>query len=168
MIDQLRTWNKVKMLKNIAGWAMIAAAVGILLEIVIPHPAGEGTIGLIPLYLGFPIGSLGLVPIIWKRDGWFPAIMAACGLAGILYFMVVYPLGIRGWAGGFFLSIGFLFLPMPYRFAALAWLAIPFLELPILNARNSGLFDGFVMFGIGTALSGMYMLIDPEKDHIEN
>jgi hypothetical protein len=168
MIDQLRSWSKGKILKDIAGWAMIAAAIGILLEVVIPRPAGEGTIGLIPLYLGFPIGSLGLVPTIWKRDGWFPAIMTAVGLAGMLYFLFVYPLGVRGWAGGFFLAIGFLFLPMPYRFAALTWLAIPFLELPLLNARNSGFFDGFVMFGISTALSGIYMLIGSEKVNIEN
>ena len=150
--------NYWPMMEKITGWAMLAAAFGILLEIVIPRPSGEGTIGLIPLYFGFPIGAVGFVIVLWKKTGWFSAIIAAIGLIGILYFMGAYPNGVHGWIGGFFLGIACSYLPLPYRFAALAWVAVSLLGLPEFNARAWGFIHAFSMFGIGTAISGAYIL----------
>ena len=84
--------------------------------------------------------------------------MAAIGLIGILYFMFAYSNGVYGWIGGFFLGIASLFLPLPYRFAALAWVAVSLLGLPEFSARTWGFINAFSMFGIGTAISGVYIL----------
>jgi hypothetical protein len=150
--------NYWSLMKKITGWAMLAAAIGILLEIVIPRPPGEGTIGLIPLYIGFPFGAVGFVMVMWKNNGWFAAIMAAIGLLGILYFMFAYPNGVHGWIGGFFLGISSLYLPLPYRFAALTWIGVGFWGVPEIYARAWGFLDAFSMFGISTAFSGAYIL----------
>jgi hypothetical protein len=159
--------NYWSLMVKITGWAMLAAAFGILLEIVIPRPPGEGTIGLIPLYIGFPIGAVGFVIVLWKKTGLFSAIIAAIGLTGILYFMFAYPNGVQGWIGGFFLGIACLYLPLAYRFATLAWVAVSLLGLPEFYARAWGFIDAFSMFGIGTAISGAYILwgSNDEGDH---
>ena len=78
-------------LRNITGWALLAAVAGTFFDALACDGCPEGSIGLIPLYIGFPIGSVGLVLVFRKVAGWVPTILAALGLAGILFFMFSYP-----------------------------------------------------------------------------
>ena len=113
-----------RILRQVIGWALLAAAAGIFFDEYACGGCTQGSIGLIPLYLGFPIGSIGLVIIFKKVAGWISTAIAAVGVAGILYFMFAYPNGVNGWIGGISLGIAHLFLPLPGRFVSVLWVAV--------------------------------------------
>ena len=79
-----------RILRYITGWALLAAAAGTFFDVFACDGCAEGSIGLIPLYIGFPIGSVGLALVFRKVAGWVPTILAALGLGGILFFMFSY------------------------------------------------------------------------------
>ena len=108
-------------LRRITGWSLLAASAGIIFDAVACDGCAKGSIGLIPLYLGFPIGSVGLVLVFRKVAGWVPTLLAAVGLAGILFFMFSYPNGAEGWIGAILVGIAHLFLPISGRFASVLW-----------------------------------------------
>ncbi len=136
----------------------MAAAVGAFLEIVITRPPGEGTIGLIPLYLGIPIGAVGLVLILRKDEGWLPAAFAATGFAGFIYFMGTYPDHPEGWIGLVLVGTSHLFIPFPGRLAAVLWVSAGVLAFPEFHARAWGGVDGWNLFTTATAVSGVFVL----------
>jgi len=152
-------------LRIITGAALLASALGTLFD---AYSGPEGSIGLIPLYFGFPVGAVGLVLIYRKRFNWTPTLLLAIGLAGILYFMGAYPNGVPGWGGAVLIGIAHLYLPLPGRFAAVLWVTVGILGLPDFRAFPRELFlQPFYIFGLAQALSGAYMLWgakDPEKD----
>jgi hypothetical protein len=82
----------------------VAAAIGTIWDKLANIACGccyEGSFSLLPLYLGFPLGVIGLLLIYRKSYGWLPTGFLAVGLAEILYFRVAYPNGGEGWMGGF-------------------------------------------------------------------
>ena len=151
-------WAAGGWLRNVTGWALIAAAVGALLEAVIVRPSGEATIGLVPLYLGMPIGAVGLVIILRKTEGWAAAVTAAAGFAGLLYFMGTYPDHPEGWIGLVLVGTAHLFVPFPGRFAAVLWIAAGVLAFPAFHARPWGVVDGWNLFTAAAAASGAFVL----------
>ena len=117
-------------LRWITGWSLLAASAGTFFDAYVCNGCPEGSVGLFPLYLGFPIGSVGLVIVFKKVAGWIPALLAALGLSGMLYFMFAYPHGARGWAGAIFIGTAHLFLPLSGRFASPLWVAAGMLGFP--------------------------------------
>jgi hypothetical protein len=155
-------------LRRITGWALLAAAAGTLFDAFACDGCADGSVGLIPLYLGFPIGSVGLVIIFRKVAGWVPALLAAVGLAGILFFMFSYPNGAEGWIGAILIGIAHLFLPLPGRFASVLWVAVGILGFPEFGEPSWGPISAFTVFGAATAASGAFVLWglpspDPEQ-----
>lgn len=149
-----------RLLRLITGWALIAAAAGTIFDEYACGGCPQGSIGLIPLYLGFSIGSVGLVIIFKKVAGWMSAIFAAVGLAGILYFMFAYPDGVNGWVGGIFLGIAHLFLPLAGRFASVLWVGIGILGFPYFGMQIAlAPIPVFTLFGIATAATGLFVLV---------
>jgi hypothetical protein len=151
-------WAERGWLRNITGWAFLAAAVGAFLEAVIVRPAGEGTIGLIPLYFGIPIGSVGLVLILRMNEGWMAAILAAAGFAGFIFFMVTYPDHPEGWIGLVLVGTAHLFIPFPGRLVAVLWIAAGILAFPEFYVRPWGMIDGWNLFTVAAAASGLFIL----------
>lgn len=149
-------------LQKATGFAWLAAAAGVLIEVVYykfvcVHCAAEGTIGLITLYFGFPIGAIGFVIILQRKVGWVPALLGMVGLTGILYFMGVYPDGADGWIGALFVGMAHLFLPLPGRLAAVLWIIVGILGFPEFRANSWGWINAFSVFGMATAYSGAYL-----------
>ncbi len=148
---------------NVTGVAWLAAAVGVLIEVVYHEfvcvvCAGEATIGLIPLYLGFPIGAIGFVILLRRKAGWIPAFLGAAGLVGVLYFMFSYPDGATGWIGALFVGMAHLFLPLPVRFAAVLWIVTGVLGFPEFGSPTWGWISAFSVFGAATAYSGAFAI----------
>lgn len=146
-------------LRQITGWALIAAGIGVFIDATLCNGCTEGTFGLVPLYLGFFIGSISLVILLNKILGWLPALLAALGVAGILYFMGSYPNGAEGWIGGILVGLAFLFLPLSGRFIAVLWVAIGILGFPEFHARPWGVISAFTLFGVANAITGLFILL---------
>jgi hypothetical protein len=145
-------------LQKITGWALLAASVGTFYDAYASSSGAQGSIGLIPLYLGFPIGSIGLVMVIRKIAGWLPALLAAAGLVGVFIFMGSYPNGAEGWIGLVLIGFALLFLPLPGRLASVLWIAAGILGFPKFGQGSWGLISAFTVFGAACAASGAFVL----------
>ena len=148
-----------RILRNITGWALLAAAAGTFFDAYTCDGCAEGSIGLIPLYIGFPIGSVGLALVFRKVAGWVPTILATLGLGGILFFMFSYPSGAEGWIGAILIGVAHLFFPLPGRFASVIWVATGILGFPAFNTATWGVISAFTAFGAATAASGAFVLL---------
>jgi hypothetical protein len=155
----------------VTGLAWLAAAGGVLIdvyyhEIYCVSCRGEGSIGLIPLYFGVPLGAIAFVLLLWRDVGRMPALLAALGAAGILYFMGTYPWGADGWIGAILIGVAHLFLPLSGRFAAILWTIAGALGFPEFGEPTWGLISAFTVFGAALALSGAFVLWGwrPAKD----
>ena len=160
------------LLQKATGLAWLAAALGVAIEIFYHEfyctsCRGDGTIGLIPLYIGFPIGAIGFVWILRRMVGWIPTLLAAIGLAGILYFMGSYPNGAEGWIGAVLVGIAHLYLPFPGRYASVLWIVAGVLGFPGFGAHSWGLISAFSIFGAATAASGIFMLIKLQTEIVQ-
>lgn len=71
-------------LRSICGWSLIASSVGVFIDESLCDGCTEGSFGLIPLYLGFMIGSVTFVPVLHRAVGWLPASIATLGAAGMI------------------------------------------------------------------------------------
>jgi len=151
-------WATGGWLRNVTGWAFLAAGMGVFWDEIACGGCTEGSPGLIPLYLGFPIGSIGLFLIFRKRLGWLPTLITGIGLAGILFFMFTYPNGADGWFGAVLIGVGHLFLPLSGRFAAVLWVAAGILGFPEFDAGSWGVIRAFTLFGAAAAYSGAFVL----------
>jgi hypothetical protein len=147
-----------RILRYITGWALLAAAAGTFFDAYACDGCAEGSIGLIPLYIGFPIGSVGLALVFRKVAGWVPTILAALGLWGILFFMFSYPSGAEGWVGAILLGMAHLYFPLTGRFAAVLWVATGMLGFPEFGSPSWGPIAAFTVFGAATAASGAFVL----------
>lgn len=145
-------------LRKITGWALLAASAGTFFDAYASSGGAQGSIGLIPLYLGFTIGSIGLVILIRQVAGWTPAILAAIGLAGFFIFMFSYPNGAEGWIGLVLFGIAHLFLPLVGRFPSVLWIAAGLLGFPGFGQGSWGPISAFTVFGAATAASGVFVL----------
>ncbi len=145
-------------LRQITGWALIAAGIGVFIDATLCNGCTEGTFGLVPLYLGFFIGSISLVILLNKILGWLPALLAALGVAGILYFMGSYPNGAEGWIGGILVGLAFLFLPLSGRFISVLWVSVGILGFPEFHARPWDMINAFTVFGVANAITGLFIL----------
>jgi hypothetical protein len=150
-------------LRKITGWALLAASAGTFFDAYASSRGAQGSIGLIPLYLGFPIGSIGFVILIRQVAGWTPAILAAIGLAPFFYFMGAYPNGAEGWIGLVLFGIAHLFLPLIERFPAVLWITAGLLGFPEFGQGSWGLLSAFTIFGAAIAASGIFILWDYEQ-----
>lgn len=161
--------KSIERLQTIVAWALLATFLGVVLEVILPQENSEGTIGLVPLYLGYPVGGLGFAWILYRRFGPLVGLNSLLGAVGILYFMGAYvtPNANQGFVGGFFHAISCLYLPMPYRLSSLAWLSAGIFGYPVIVALGSNLYNEFVMFGLAAGISGLYLLRHTEGDDVD-
>lgn len=150
--------QRERVLRLVTGAALVAAAVGILIDEATCSGCPEGSIGLIPLYVGFPIGAIGFILFLYRAAGWLPSAIGGMGLAGILYFMFSYPNGADGWIGGVLIGIAHLFLPLGGRFPSVQWVAVGILGFPAFGQHSWGVVSAFTLFGAATLTTGVFVL----------
>lgn len=150
--------RRERVLRLVTGAALVAAAVGIFIDEAMCSGCPEGSIGLIPLYVGFPIGAVGFILFLYRAAGWLPSAIGAMGMAGILYFMFSYPNGADGWIGGVLIGIAHLFLPLGGRFPSVLWVAVGILGFPAFGQHSWGVVSGFTLFGAAILTTGVFVL----------
>jgi len=147
-----------RVVRLMTGCAFLVAAAGIFFDAYTCGGCSQGSIGLIPLYIGFPIGSIGFVVVIRRAQGWMPALLAAAGLAGIQYFMFTYPNGSDGWIGAILVGMASLFFPLSGRFLSVLWVAVGLLGFPKFGQHAWGVLNAYSLLGAATGSSGAYVL----------
>ena len=157
-----------KLLRYICGWSLIASSLGVFIDESLCDGCTEGSFGLVPLYLGFLIGSATFVPVLHRAVGWLPASIAALGAVGMIatlgligsyYATGSEPYGLEfAWIGAFLVGIAHLFLPISGRIASVFWVMIGTLGLPEVYLQPGGIASPFTLLGIATAFSGLFVL----------
>lgn len=96
--------------------------------------------------------------VIRRALGWVPALLAASGLVGILFFMFTYPNGAEGWIGAILVGMACLFFPLTGRFIAVLWVATGLLGFPQFGQHSWGVISAYTLLGAATGSSGAYVL----------
>jgi hypothetical protein len=164
-----------KRLRSITGWALLLGAAGIFLDswaswtldsnspgwlvsIVAPAGLGEGSIGLIPAYIGVTVGMIGFVVVLYRSGHMWPALLAGVGVLGMFTFWYSYPARATfGGTGSILVGVALLALPDWWRLASPAWVASGVMGIPELV--RPGIYWGpvasFTLLGLAIAVTGV-------------
>lgn len=149
-------------LKNVTGWALMAAAVGIFYDEYASRVLGQDvSVGLITAYLGVTVGMVGLVLVVRRLVGGIPAFLAGIGTLGAFVFFYTYPSNATiGGIGSIIVGIALLFLPPAGRLASPLWVGAGVLGIPLLISGRPewGPVSGFTLLGAALAASGAFVL----------
>lgn len=168
-----------KLLRHVCGWSLLASASGVFIEAVLcGEGCTDGSFGLLPLYIGFLIGSVTFILIVKEAFGWLPATVATLGVAGTIatlgmvgayYATGTEPAGYEfAWIGAIFLGIAHLFFPLSGRLAAVFWIMTGTLGMPEFYARPWGIVGSFTLFGVATAWTGLFILFGLPRSQENN
>jgi hypothetical protein len=165
-------------LRLVTGWSLLAGAFGIyvdsyaewfltwespgwLLTVMAPAGLDQGTIGLVPAYLGVTVGLVGLVLVALRIAGPGVAALTALGTAGVFVFWYSYPeRATAGGLGALVLGVAVLLYPRWGRAASPFFVAGGVLGIPELVTPGStwGLVAGFPLAGTALGVSGAFVL----------
>lgn len=166
-------------LRLITGWALVIGALGTLIEtwafsslfsaspkwlttIVFPGGLlGDGSIGLIPAYIGGTIGLIGLGMVIHRLVGVWMTALAGLGVIGTLTFWYSYPARATfGGIGAVLIGVAMLSLPSWGRFASPIWVASGIMWIPELvrPGINWGPIASFTLLGAAIGVTGAFIL----------
>lgn len=167
-----------RVLRGVTGWSLLVGALGIfvdswaswyltvdqpqwLIDTVAPGGISQGSIGLIPAYLGVTIGSVGLVLVAARTAPRWVAAVVAAGVAGLMVFWFSYPdHATLGGLGTIVVGIGMLLLPGWSRLVTPLWVAAGVLGIPELVSPGVhwGVVAGFTLTGAAVLATGTYVL----------
>lgn len=173
-----RRQRRDRVLRMVTGWALVVGAFGILVDsyagaflsadspawlltVMAPGGLDQGTIGLIPAYLGVTVGLLGLVMTAVRVAGPWVAAVTAMGTAGLFTFWYSYPeRATAGGLGALALGLALLLYPGWGRAASPFWVAGGMLGIPELVVPGStwGPIAGFPLLGVAAGITGVYVL----------
>lgn len=123
-------------LRRIAGWALVLGASGIFIDswaswsldaespewlvtMVAPGGLGNGSIGLIPAYLGATVGMIGFLIVLHHRVTIPVTVFAGVGVIGMFVFWYSYPARATfGGVGSILIGVAILALPSWGRLAS--------------------------------------------------
>lgn len=145
----------------IDAWAGSATLSTWLASIITPGGADNGSIGLIPAYLGSMIGMTGLLLVVYETAGMWPGLLAGVGVVGMFVFWGSYPdHSTIGGLGTILVGIAILFLPGWARFATPLWVASGILGITELvrPGVSWGPISGFTLGGAAVAVTGAFVL----------
>lgn len=164
-------------LRLIAGWALLIGAAGIFIDawaswslnnespewlVSIVRPGlGDGSIGLVPAYLGITIGLIGLVIVLYRITGVWPALICGIGVLGLFVFWGSYPARATfAGLGSIFIGVAVLTLPNWGRIATPLWVASGIMAIPELVRPGSrwGPIAAFTLLGAAIAVTGAFVL----------
>jgi len=171
-----RTDRKLgRKLQLVTGWALLIAATGILFDawasrihfstllasIITPAGADNGSIGLIPAYLGLTTGMSCFLFVVYKASGIWPGLLTGAGVVGIFIFWFGYPhYSTIGGLGSIVVGIAVLWLPGWARFASPLWVASGIMGITELvrPGISWGPVAGFTLAGAAVAVTGALVL----------
>lgn len=162
-------------LQLFTGWALLMAATGMFIDawagwntlptsvasVITPAGADNGSIGLIPAYLGFTTGMICFVVVVYKWSGIWPGLLTGVGVVGMFIFWGSYPdFSTIGGLGSILVGIAVLWLPRWARFASPLWVASGFMGVTELvrPGVNWGPIAGFTLGGAAVAVTGAFVL----------
>lgn len=165
-------------LRSIAGWALLVGAFGVffdawaswsldahspgwLVSIVAPTGLGNGSIGLIPAYIGATVGMIGFVVVLYRNMGTWTALLAGVGVFGMFSFWYSYPARATfGGVGCILIGMAILALPSWGRLASPIWVASGVMGIPELvkPGINWGPIASFTLLGAAMAVTGAFTI----------
>lgn len=162
-------------LQLVTGWALLVAAAGMFIDawagsatlptwlasIIMPGDADGGSIGLIPAYLGFMIGMIGLLLVVYKTAGRWAGSVTGVGVVWMFIFWGSYPdHSTIGGLGTVLVGIAILWLPGWARLATPLWVASGILGVTELvrPGVSWGPISGFTLGGAAIAVVGAFVL----------
>ena len=162
-------------LQLVTGWALLVAAAGMFVDawagsatlpswlapVITPGGADNGSIGLIPAYLGFITGMTGFLLVVYKTAGRWPGLLAGVGVVGMFVFWGSYPdHSTIGGLGTILVGIAILCLPGWARFSTPLWVSSGILGINELvrPGVSWGPISGFTLGGAAVAMTGMFVL----------
>lgn len=165
-------------LHRIAGWALVLGASGIFIDswaswsldaespewlvtLVAPSGLGNGSIGLIPAYLGATVGMIGFLIVLHRRVTIPVAVVAGVGVVGMFVFWYSYPARATvGGAGSILIGVAILALPSWGRLASPLWVASGVMGIPELvrPGVNWGPVASFTLLGAAIGVTGAFVL----------
>ena len=174
----------------ITGWALVAGAAGIfidswaswsldsdspgwLVSIVAPGGLGDGSIGLIPAYLGATIGMIGFVIVLHRNAGILVSVLVGAGVIGMFTFWYSYPArATLGGLGSILIGAAILALPSWGRLASPLWIASGIMGIPELvrPGINWGPIASFTLLGAALGVTGAFCVwgIDNSTEHFDS
>lgn len=153
-------------LRKVTGWALLIAAFGVFWDATEVHWLGtsslpDGSLGLIPAYLGIVVGLIGITLIGWRVGGSVAGILAGVGAIGTFIFWGTYPsYATLGGLGALAIGVSMLFMPGWGRFTSPVWVVAATMGIPELAVpgRNWGPISGFTLIGAALAATGAFVL----------
>lgn len=166
-------------LRLITGWALLAGSVGILFDsfsvwvldlfdrpewlvtIVTPTGVNNGSIGLVPAYLGVTVGMIGFVIVMYRSLGVWVALLSGIGVIGMFTFWYSYPARATfGGLGSILIGIAVLSLPNWGRLASPLWIASGVMGIPELvrPGINWGPIASFTLLGAAIGVTGAFVI----------
>lgn len=165
-------------LRLITGWALVVGALGIFIDswaswsldsaspewlvtMLAPNGLGDGSIGLIPTYIGATIGMIGFVMVIYRLTGVWLALLAGTGVVGLFTFWYSYPARATfGGVGSILVGVAVLSLPSWGRLASPIWVASGVMGIPELvrPGIHWGPIASFTLLGVAIGLTGAFVL----------
>ncbi|MGD2044234.1 MAG: hypothetical protein PVJ28_11330 [Acidimicrobiia bacterium] len=165
-------------LRLITGWALVIGAVGIfidswaswslsssspewLITVVAPAGLGDGSIGLIPAYIGATVGMIGFVIVTYRMVGLWVALLAGLGVIGMFTFWYSYPARATfGGVGSILIGVAILSLPNWGRLASPIWVASGIMGIPELvrPGINWGPIASFTLLGAAIGVTAAFVL----------
>jgi hypothetical protein len=160
-------------LQKVTGWALLIAASGVFWDAIEVHWLGtsavpDGSLGLIPAYLGIVIGLIGFVFVTWRVGGPVSGLLTALGTAGTLVFWGSYPsYASLGGVGALLLGVSVLFLPGWGRFSSPLWIVAGVMgtgELVRFPLPSWGPVSSFTLIGAALGVTGAFVLWGMSRD----
>jgi len=168
-------------LRTVTGWVLLLGAGGIfidswaswsldanspewLITVVAPAGLGNGSIGLIPAYLGVTVGMIGFAIIAYRSMGIWVALLAGAGVLGMFTFWYSYPARATwGGVGSILLGVVVLSLPDWGRLASPLWVASGVMGIPELvqPGIHWGPIASFTLLGAAIGVTGAFLLWGP-------
>ena len=168
------------------GCALLLAALGIVVDawanealdadsprwlvtIVAPGGPGDGTIGLIPAYLGVVVGMIGLLVVLRRAAPVWTVVLAGIGVIGMFAFWGSYPdRATYGGLGSILIGVALLELPSWGRAVSPIWVASGVLGVPELvePGISWGPVSSFTLLGAAIGVTGAFLVWGPRSfDH---
>jgi hypothetical protein len=141
---------------------MLIAAAGIFIDAWASWGLDtDGSLGLVPAYLGVITGMIGFVFVVYKTSGVWPGLLTGVGVVGMFIFWGSYlDYSTIGGLGGILVGTAVLWLPGWARFVAPLWVVSGFMGITELvrPGINWGPIAGFTLFGAAVAVTGAFVL----------
>lgn len=165
-------------LRKVTGWTLLIGAGGIFIDswaawsldanspewlttVVAPAGIGNGSIGLIPTYIGVTVGMIGFAIIAYRSMDIWIALLGGLGVAGMFTFWYSYPARATwGGVGSILLGVVVLSLPGWGRLASPLWVASGVMGIPELvrPGIHWGPIASFTLLGAAIAVTGAFIV----------